>query len=228
MSEQPIFYPVMNEEYAVQITKEWNVPAYGAGFVMKFEVDTNYLKNFGIENVGGAIHNELWVPAEELEVFNARVSGFIEVTHWFYEGISFREARLEDIDALHFIRNAVKENALSNPALISSKDYEEFLTERGKGWLCETENNIAGFAIVDLKEKNVWALFVHPDFEQRGIGKQLHTILLDWYFTQSKETLWLSTAPGTRAEIFYRKNGWKETGTYGKGEIRFEMNFSEK
>ena len=61
LPEQPIFYPVTNEAYAVQISKEWNVPAYGVGYVLKFEVDSEYLKKYKVENVGGEIHNELWV-----------------------------------------------------------------------------------------------------------------------------------------------------------------------
>ena len=83
LPEQPIFYPVMNEEYAIEIARDWNVPAYGSGFVTKFAVDKNYLKKFKIENVGGAIHNELWVPAEELEEFNDNIVGLIEVTQRF-------------------------------------------------------------------------------------------------------------------------------------------------
>lgn len=77
--EQPIFYPVTNIEYARQITVEWNVPAYGNGYITKFDVDSEYLKKYTIENVGGPIHNELWVPAEELEVFNSHIVGPIEV-----------------------------------------------------------------------------------------------------------------------------------------------------
>lgn len=79
LPEQPIFYPVMNREYATQITKEWNVLAYGVGYVTKFEVNSEYLKKFKIENVGGKIHNELWVPAEELEKFNQMIVSKIEV-----------------------------------------------------------------------------------------------------------------------------------------------------
>lgn len=80
LPEQPIFYPVMNEEYAIQISKEWNVPAYGIGYVTRFAVNADYLKKFNVENVGGQIHNELWVPAAELEEFNANIAGLIEVT----------------------------------------------------------------------------------------------------------------------------------------------------
>ena len=79
LPEQPIFYPVMNEAYAVQISKEWNVPSYGVGYVLKFEVDSDYLKKYKVENVGGEIHNELWVPSEELEQFNKHIVGLIGV-----------------------------------------------------------------------------------------------------------------------------------------------------
>ena len=79
LREQPIFYPVVNLEYARQITVEWNVPAYGNGYVTQFEVDSDYLQKYNIENVGGSIHNELWVPAEDLEEFNANIVGDIKV-----------------------------------------------------------------------------------------------------------------------------------------------------
>ena len=83
LPEQPIFYPVTNEEYAIQISKEWNLPAYGVGYVTRFAVKTDYLTKFKVENVGGQIHNELWVPAEELEEFNSNIVGQIEVTKEF-------------------------------------------------------------------------------------------------------------------------------------------------
>lgn len=81
--QQPIFYPVMNEEYAIQIARDWNVPASGSGYVTKFNVQTEYLKKFEVQNVGGEIHNELWVPAEELEEFNSHIVGLIEITKTF-------------------------------------------------------------------------------------------------------------------------------------------------
>lgn len=137
----------------------------------------------------------------------------------------FREARIDDIPQIQIVRNSVKENVLSNPALVSDDDCKEFITERGKGWICETDNKIVGFAIVDLKENNIWALFILPEYEQKGIGKQLHTIMLDWYFEQTQQTVWLGTSPNTRAELFYRKNDWTEMGTHAKGEIKFEMTF---
>jgi GNAT superfamily N-acetyltransferase len=137
--------------------------------------------------------------------------------------VIFRDAKLEDIPQLQVVRNSVKENALSDPRLVSFQDYEDFLTKRGKGWACEVDNSIVGFAIVDMVDHNVWALFVDPAFEARGIGKKLHDSMLDWYFTQTSTTLWLGTAPNTRAEKFYRAKGWKEVGVHGKGEVKFEM-----
>ena len=139
----------------------------------------------------------------------------------------FREAQIADILQIQVVRNSVKENKLSDPALVPDKDVEDYITNRGKGWVCETKGLIVGFAIADLQDKNVWALFLHPDHEGRGIGKQLHRIMLDWYFSLTKETIWLGTEPKSRAEKFYRMQGWKEVGVHGKGEIKFEMSFEK-
>ena len=135
----------------------------------------------------------------------------------------FRDATIEDIPQIQIVRNLVKENILPDPRLVTDEDCKNYLFLRGKGWVCEMKDRIIGFAIVDLTDHNVWALFVHPDFEMKGIGKKLHDDMLDWYFSQTDSAIWLGTAPGTRAEKFYRKAGWKETGLYRKGEIRFEM-----
>ena len=139
--------------------------------------------------------------------------------------MNFRDATVNDISQMMVIRFSVKENVLSNPALVTEKDCQEYLTKRGKGWVCEIDNTVVGFAIVDMVENNVWALFIQPGFDKKGIGRRLHNEMVNWYFTQTAETLWLGTAPGTRAESFYRKAGWEETGMHGKGEIKFEMTF---
>ena len=141
--------------------------------------------------------------------------------------IIYREAAIKDIPQMQVVRNAVKENVLRNPALIKNEDYDEFMNKRGNGWVCEINNVVVGFSIVDLQGKNIWALFIHPDFDKRGIGKHLHQLMMDWYFAQTNETVWLSTAPNSRAETFYKMNGWKEVGTYGNGEVKFEMNVED-
>lgn len=84
LPEQPIFYPVMNEEYAIHIARDWNVKTCGSGFVTRFELETDYLQQFPIKTVGNSIHKELWVPAEELDEFNRHIVGLIEVTHKFH------------------------------------------------------------------------------------------------------------------------------------------------
>ncbi|MCW3466945.1 ADP-ribosylation/crystallin J1 [Chitinophaga nivalis] len=82
--DQPIFYPVMNEAYAIQITTEWNVPAYGSGFVTRFAVASAFLEKYTVENVGSDLHNELWIPAEDLDAFNGHIIGLIEVTQSYH------------------------------------------------------------------------------------------------------------------------------------------------
>ena len=82
---QPIFYPVTNEEYAIQIAREWNVPASGSGFVTRFEVEEEYVKRFPRKVVGSKIHEEIWVPAEELARFNSKIVGGIHITREFPE-----------------------------------------------------------------------------------------------------------------------------------------------
>lgn len=139
----------------------------------------------------------------------------------------FREASIADIGPMHKVRTAVTENPLPDPGMITPVEYEDFMTRRGKGWLCETDNLVVGFSIVDLIDKNVWALFVQPGFEKKGIGKELQRLMLDWYFSKTNDTIWLGTAPDSRAEQFYRKSGWRETGRRKNGEIRFEMTAEE-
>jgi hypothetical protein len=86
LPEQPIFYPVLNEEYATAIAKDWNAgnPSIGSGFVTRFSVRTSYLSKFAVQNVGSEIHREYWIPAEELNEFNANIVGKIEVIREFH------------------------------------------------------------------------------------------------------------------------------------------------
>ncbi|HEV7333582.1 MAG TPA: GNAT family N-acetyltransferase [Flavisolibacter sp.] len=139
----------------------------------------------------------------------------------------YRAATIDDIQDIQQIRHAVKENVLSDPSLVTDEDCIRYITQRGKGWVCEENNRMIGSAIADLQDHNIWALFLRPEYEGKGIGRQLHYRMLEWYFSQTSETVWLSTEKGTRAEGFYRKLGWKEVGSYGKCEIKFEMTFAD-
>lgn len=84
LPDQPIFYPVLNEEYAIMIARDWNVPASGAGYVTRFELDAAFATRYPIRQAGGDTILELWVPAEELEDFNDHIIGLIEVTQEFH------------------------------------------------------------------------------------------------------------------------------------------------
>lgn len=79
LPEQPIFYPVVQEAYAVRIAKDWNVASSGAGFVTRFDVDAEYLSQFDVQHAGGRDHAEYWIPSERLEEFNSHIVGTIEV-----------------------------------------------------------------------------------------------------------------------------------------------------
>lgn len=139
----------------------------------------------------------------------------------------FREALIDDIPQIQIVRHAVKENRLSDPNLVPDNDVEDYIMRRGRGWVCEMDSRIVAFAIVSVIDKNVWALFIDPAYEGKGIGRKLHDAMMDWYFAQTSETIWLSTAPGTRAEGFYRKAGWQQTGITKGGEVKFEMTAKE-
>ena len=83
LPDQPIFYPVTTEAYAIRIAKEWNVARSGSGFVTKFEIDSDFLSRYREELAGGEAHKEYWIPAEDLPAFNDAIIGRIEVTHRF-------------------------------------------------------------------------------------------------------------------------------------------------
>src|SRR3954452_24236106 len=79
LPEQPIFYPVLNEDYAKQIARDWNVKDSGAGYVTRFQIRKEFAAKYPVQTVGGPSHQELWIPAEELEAFNRNIVGVIEV-----------------------------------------------------------------------------------------------------------------------------------------------------
>ena len=79
LPEQPIFYPVLNEEYAIQIARDWNAKQEGVGYVTRFRVRNEYLSRYEVQTVGGSRHREYWIPAEELVEFNKNIVGRIEV-----------------------------------------------------------------------------------------------------------------------------------------------------
>src|ERR1700741_4444265 len=84
LPEQPIFYPVLSEEYAAKIAREWNVEASGAGYVTRFTVRRAFFSRYQIQNAGGERFQEYWIPAADLAEFNRNIVGTIEVVQKFF------------------------------------------------------------------------------------------------------------------------------------------------
>lgn len=83
LPDQPVFYPVLTEEYAAKIARDWNVPASGAGFVTRFQIRRSFIDRYDVQEAGGRAHLEYWIPAEDLPAFNAAIVGPIEVIRKF-------------------------------------------------------------------------------------------------------------------------------------------------
>lgn len=132
-----------------------------------------------------------------------------------------RVAELADIPALHALRLSVRENVLRDPTRVALADYERFLSPLGIAWVVEEGCHILGFAMADRAKRSVWALFVAPSAERRGVGRKLLERLTDDLMREDVAPIMLSTDSGTRAEKFYRAAGWKAVGMLGNGEIQF-------
>jgi len=123
---------------------------------------------------------------------------------------------------MHVVRLAVRENALRSAA-VTEASYVPAIEETGRGWVVEIDRQIVAFAVGNKVTGNLWALFVHPGHEGRGHGRKLHDAVLAWLFAQGVERAWLSTEPGTRAQRFYERAGWRYEGVLPNGEALYEF-----
>ncbi|MFS2135033.1 GNAT family N-acetyltransferase [Duganella sp. Dugasp56] len=121
---------------------------------------------------------------------------------------NFRRANSHDIPAMSTIRLAVGENVLSDPSRITVQMYEDYLELLGRGWVAEVEGVVAGFCYANKTNASIWALFIAPEYEGRGLAKQLLNMAVEWLFEQGQEFVRLSTGAGTRADSFYALQGW--------------------
>jgi GNAT superfamily N-acetyltransferase len=133
-----------------------------------------------------------------------------------------RSARRADIPGMHRVRMSVQENRLVSMQLTDA-DYIDAIESRGRGWVVEVDGTIVAFAVGDASNASIWALFVEPDFEGRGFGRQLHDEMVNWLWQRGHDRLWLTTDPGTRAQRFYEAAGWRVTGAGAHGEVRLEL-----
>lgn len=135
----------------------------------------------------------------------------------------YREANLEDINALSEVRLSVKENALSNPNRITFEMYQRYLTEIGKGWLYEEKGKVIGFSVACVEDFSIWALFIQPEFEGKGIGTKLLNLATKWLFESGASNISLTTAVNTRADNFYERSGWTRGAIGSDGEVCYTL-----
>ncbi len=132
-----------------------------------------------------------------------------------------REATRSDVPGLVAVRVAVKENVLTSD--IPQERIVAGLEVRGKGWVAEHEGQVVGFSTADREESMIWALFLLPEWERKGLGSVLLERAVGWLWREGCERIWLTTEPGSRAEGFYAHLGWTRAGITDKGEVRFEL-----
>ena len=131
-----------------------------------------------------------------------------------------RRARPEDHTRVTEIRNSVTENVLSDPRRVTIEMYKWFEQNPGV-WVWEEDGRILGFSAADTRDGTIWALFIDPAHEGRGIGQRLFEKACDVLRQSGHCTASLTTQPGSRADRFYQAAGWKVTGTSERGERIF-------
>jgi GNAT superfamily N-acetyltransferase len=133
-----------------------------------------------------------------------------------------RKATVEDIADVMALRLSVRENRLSDPGLVTTEDCLPYV-ERGHMWVWEEDQEILGFSASTCETGWIWALFVRPGHEGRGIGRALFAVACEALVDAGTRTLTLSTDADTLAARFYRAAGWREAGRTPEGELIFEL-----
>ena len=133
-----------------------------------------------------------------------------------------RKATRADYPRISEIRFAVRENRLSNPTSIGP--VVDWLFENSTFWVWEKDGAIQGFSAADPRDGSIFALFVHPSYEGRGIGKALLPLACETLRASGHAIATLTTEAATRAERFYRMDGWTEIGRQDDGQLVFQKN----
>lgn len=136
--------------------------------------------------------------------------------------LSFRAAVLEDLEQLYEIRFSVLENQEPDPTAIPAPRVRAVL-EEGGSYVCECDGRPVGFTMASAsgKEPNLFALFIRPGYEGRGIGRRLLAMAEAWLRSAGVREARLSTEPGTRADRFYAAAGWERGALGPDGEVRY-------
>jgi GNAT superfamily N-acetyltransferase len=132
-----------------------------------------------------------------------------------------RVARRDDVAQIQRVRHSVRENRLTS-GVVTDEQVIDAIERTGRGWVAEVDDRIVGFAVGNAQTGNIWALFVEPQHEGRGLGRRLHDAMVDWLWSRGLRRLWLTTEAGTRAQRFYEAAGWSKRGALPSGEVLFE------
>ena len=134
---------------------------------------------------------------------------------------TLRLAARADVPGMQRVRHAVKENRLVS-RVIPDDEVIDAIERSGRGWVVEDGGEVVAFAIGNVVDGSIWALFVDPSHEGRGLGRRLHDAMVEWLHSRGLARLWLTTDPGTRAQRFYERAGWVDRGLQANGEHLYE------
>ena len=141
--------------------------------------------------------------------------------------IILREAGAADMPGISRVRSSVCENLLTVEQLerlgITNASVAASLLVDRKGWVAEQGDEIVAFSMADRANGSIFALFVLPGYEGRGLGGRLLDLALQWLWGEGAGRVWLTTSPGTRAERFYVQRGWVQIGKEAGGDVRLEL-----
>ena len=133
---------------------------------------------------------------------------------------TYRQLQISDLPAALTVRLSTVENAITIEELeshygITPQSVSEAMKSHVKDWLCEASGRLVGFAMGDRSNGEVQVVAILPEYEGRGIGKDLLMRVQTWLFSEGHEEIWLlaNPDPNTRAHGFYRKLGWRATGS---------------
>jgi GNAT superfamily N-acetyltransferase len=141
-----------------------------------------------------------------------------------------REATAADLPGISRVRTSVRENLATIEQLrqrgITNESVAASFLADSKGWVAERSGEIVAFAIADRAAKSIFALFVLPEWENRGLGSRLLDLALAWLHANGATVVWLTTGPGTKAAGFYERRGWVAAGREERGDTRYELELS--
>lgn len=134
----------------------------------------------------------------------------------------FRRATIADIPQMSRVRLSVLENRLRDPTRVTPQIYEDFLEKDGRGWIAQVDGVTVAFSYANSLDGSIWALFVDPAHEGKGLAKALLGLATEWLFESGYVEVTLDTGAGTRADLFYARQGWTRDDA-GAADVRYTL-----